>query len=147
MYNGKLTFSTPSTHPKKNAKCWRKKNVSGKNILQENKFMTNEWVKKKSILQQTTQPFPPGTLRSKVVAWPLNVLWPLLWRELLWFDSCKEPPPVNNQLILSFWLLSHVKFECSTSKLISHIKTGSACFLKHFSSHTPCESNLYSEVN
>ena len=46
MHNGMLTFSTPSTHPKKNAKCWREKNVSGKHILQENKFMTNEWVKK-----------------------------------------------------------------------------------------------------
>ena len=78
MYSGKLTFSTPSTHPKKNAKCWREKNISGKRILQEKKFMTNEWVKKISILQQTTQPFPAATLRSKVVAWPLNVLRPLL---------------------------------------------------------------------
>ena len=127
MYNGKLTFSTPSTHPKKNAKYWREKNVSDKHILQEK----NSWQMnglKKINLQQTTQPFPPGTLRSKVVAWPLTVLRPLkLWRELLWFDSCKEPPPVSNQLILSFWLLSYVKFDCSTSKLISHIKTGSAC--------------------
>ena len=130
----------------------RMQSVGGSKTYRVNTYFknTNSWqmngLKKKSILQQTTQPFPPGTLRSKVVAWPLNVLRPLLWRELLWFDSCEEPPPASNQLILSFWLLSYVKFDWSTSKLISHIKTGSACF-KHFSSHTSCKTNLYSEIH
>lgn len=65
MHNGKLTFSTPSTHPKKNAKCWREKNVSGKHILQENKFMTNEWVKKNQSFSKPPNPSPLGPSEVK----------------------------------------------------------------------------------
>ena len=113
MYNGKLTFSTPSTHPKKNAKCWREKNVSGKHILQEHKFMTNEWFKKKSILQQTTQPFPPGTLKSKVVAWPLNVLRPLLWFFVVRFlqGATSSKQPVNFIILVAFLCEVRLKYK------------------------------------
>ena len=99
---------------------------------------------KKKIMPTTihttlTSPAPPGNLSG----WPLDVFGPLFRREPVWFDSCKGPTPIINHLILSFWLFSYVKFKCSTSHLISHIKNGSACF-KHFSSHISCKMNLYS---
>ena len=142
MYSGKLTFSTPSTHKKNHVKCWRERKILGKCILQEK--IHSKWMGWKKHMPTTihitlTSPAPPGNLSG----WPLDVFGPLLWREPLWFDSCKGPPPVSNHLILSFWLFSYVKFKCSTSHLLSHIKNGSACF-KHFSSHISCKMNLYS---
>ena len=48
----------PHPHKKNYAKCWTEKKILGKCILKK-KVMANEWVEKKSCLQQITQPSPP----------------------------------------------------------------------------------------
>ena len=39
MYSGKLTFSTPSTHKKNQAKCWREKKKYRANAYFKKTFM------------------------------------------------------------------------------------------------------------
>ena len=41
-----------------------------------------------------------------------DVSRPPLGRDLLWFDSCKQPPlPVRNHLVFAFWVISYEWFD------------------------------------
>ena len=38
----------------------------------------------------------------------------LLGREPLWFNSCKQPPPITDHSVFAFWVVAYGRFDCIT---------------------------------
>ena len=72
-----------------------------------------------------------------------DVRRPLLGREPLWFDSCKQPPPVDppvsDQSVFAFWVVAYKKFDCVVKRarlLSSHPRLLPSCLPSCLSSLT-----------
>ena len=68
---------------------------------------------KKSCLQQITQPTPPPPSEVKRFRTSFMKRTPVVW-------FLQGASPKSNHIILSFWLFSYGKFDCSTSQFKPH---------------------------
>ena len=117
--------------------------TSRKNLRQMNGM-------KKKIVPTTIHPTPPSPpllpLGPSEVKWlaPKCVCSSFMKRTLVvrFLQGANSSKQSLNLIILVLFLY-YVKFKCSTSHLLSHIKNGSVGF-KYFSSHISCKMNLHS---